>query len=36
MGDVTGDLSSRRGKIQGMEPEGPFQKVKAQIPLAEL
>jgi elongation factor G len=36
MGDVMGDLSSRRGKIQGMQPEGPFQKVKAQVPLSEL
>jgi elongation factor G len=36
MGDVMGDMSSRRGKIMGMEPEGPFQKVKAQAPLAEL
>ena len=36
MGDVMGDLSSRRGKIQGMEPDGPFQRVKAQVPLAEL
>ena len=31
-----GDLSSRRGKIMGMEPSGIFQIVKAQIPLAEL
>jgi elongation factor G len=36
MGDIMGDLSSRRGKIQGMEPEGPFQKVKAQVPLSSL
>ena len=36
MGDVMGDLSSRRGKIQGMEADGPFQRVKAQVPLAEL
>jgi elongation factor G len=36
MGDVMGDLSSRRGKIQGMQPDGPFQRVKAQVPLAEL
>jgi len=36
MGDVMGDLSSRRGKIQGMQAEGPFQKVKAQVPLSEL
>ncbi len=36
MGDVMGDLSSRRGKILGMDREGNFQKIKAQIPLAEL
>ena len=36
MGDVMGDISSRRGKISGMETEGPFQVVKAQAPLAEL
>jgi len=36
MGDVMGDVSSRRGKILGMDAEGPFQKVKAQVPLAEL
>ena len=36
MGDIMGDLSSRRGKIQGMEAEGPFQKVKAQVPLSSL
>ncbi|MCD6333864.1 MAG: elongation factor G [Candidatus Latescibacteria bacterium] len=36
MGDVMGDLSSRRGKIQGMEPSGHFQIVRAQVPLSEL
>jgi len=36
MGDVMGDLSSRRGKIQGMEQEENAQKIKAQVPLAEL
>ena len=36
MGDVMGDLSSRRGKISGMDREGNFQKIKAQVPLAEL
>ena len=36
MGDVMGDLSGRRGKIQGMEAEGHFQKIKALVPLAEL
>ncbi len=35
-GDIMGDISSRRGKIQGMEPEGTYQRVKAQVPLAEL
>ncbi len=36
MGDVMGDISSRRGKIQGMDAEGPFQIIKAKVPLAEL
>ena len=36
MGDVMGDLSSRRGKIQGMGSEGAFQVVRATVPLAEL
>jgi len=35
-GDVMGDLSSRRGKIMGMEPSGIFQIVKAQVPLVDL
>ncbi|MBP7461688.1 MAG: elongation factor G [Candidatus Delongbacteria bacterium] len=36
MGDVMGDISSRRGKILGMEARGHFQVIKAQVPLAEL
>ena len=36
MGDVMGDISSRRGKIEGMEAKGPFQIIKAKVPLAEL
>jgi elongation factor G len=36
MGDVMGDISSRRGKIQGMDNEGKFQIIKAKLPLAEL
>ncbi len=36
MGDVMGDISSRRGKILGMDSEGPFQIINAKIPLAEL
>jgi len=36
MGDVMGDISSRRGKIMGMEADGGFEKIKAKVPLAEL
>ncbi len=36
MGDVMGDISSKRGKISGMESEGTFQVIKAKVPLAEL
>ncbi len=36
MGDVIGDLNSRRGRILGMEPQDGYQKVKALVPLAEL
>ncbi|RMD50693.1 MAG: elongation factor G [Ignavibacteria bacterium] len=36
MGDVMGDISARRGKISGMDAEGPFQIIKAKVPLAEL
>jgi elongation factor G len=35
-GDVMGDISSRRGKIGGMEPEGRSQRIRAQVPQAEL
>jgi elongation factor G len=31
-----GDLSSRRGKIQGMDTEGTFQVIKAHVPAKEL
>ena len=36
MGDVIGDLSSRRGRIEGMEQRANSQVVKAQVPLAEM
>ena len=36
MGDVIGDLNSRRGKIQGMESRGGFQVVAAHVPLANM
>jgi len=35
-GDVMSDLSSRRGKIAGMEPEGDSQRIRASVPQAEL
>jgi elongation factor G len=35
-GDVMGDLSSRRGKIGGIEPEGKLQTINAKIPEAEI
>ncbi len=35
-GDVMGDLSSRRGKIGGMEPEGKAQTIVAKVPEAEI
>lgn len=35
-GDIMGDLSSRRGKIAGMDPEGRYQKIRGAVPLAEL
>jgi elongation factor G len=36
MGDVMGDISSRRGKILGVDSHGSFQVVKAQVAQAEL
>ena len=36
MGDVMGDISSKRGKILGMDSDGHFQIIKALVPLAEL
>ncbi len=36
MGDVMGDLSSRRGRILGMSPRGSNQVVRSEVPLAEL
>jgi elongation factor G len=36
MGDVIGDLSSRRGRVEGMEQRGNAQVVRAQVPLAEM
>jgi len=36
MGKVMGDLSSRRGKIIGMDTDGAFQVIKASVPTKEL
>jgi len=35
MGAVTGDLSSRRGRLLGMDAVGPLQEIKALVPQAE-
>ncbi len=35
-GAVMGDLSSRRGRPQGMEPRGSMQVIKAEVPMAEM
>jgi elongation factor G len=36
MGDLMGDLNSRRGRVQGMSTQGSMQLIKAQVPLAEM
>lgn len=36
MGDVMGDVSTRRGKVSGMDSAGKYQIIKAQVPLSEL
>ena len=36
MGDVIGDLNSRRGQIEGMDSRGTTQVVQAFVPLAEM
>ena len=36
MGDIMGDLNSRRGRIQGMIPGEGLQTIKAQVPMAEM
>src|SRR5699024_1391610 len=36
MGDVIGDINSRRGRIEGMEPRDGVQVVNAYVPLGEM
>ena len=36
MGDITGDVNGRRGRIIGIESQANFQTIRAQVPLAEI
>jgi elongation factor G len=36
MGDIMSDMNGKRGRIQGMEPQGKWQVIRAQAPLAEM
>jgi len=36
MGDVIGDLNSRRGRIEGMELRGTSQIIKSSVPLSDM
>ncbi|GAA0596984.1 elongation factor G [Virgibacillus siamensis] len=36
MGDIMGDVTSRRGRVEGMEARGPAQVIKAFVPLSEM
>jgi elongation factor G len=36
VGAVNGDLNSRRGRVQGMEPAGGMTNIKAEVPMAEI
>ena len=36
LGDIMGDITSRRGRVEGMEARGNAQVVKAFVPLAEM
>lgn len=36
MGDIMGDLQTRRAIIMGMDSEGHYQKIKARVPIAEM
>jgi len=36
VGDVIGDLNGRRGRPQGMEPDGEMTEIRAEVPMAEM
>src|SRR5581483_8144103 len=36
LGDVMGDLNARRGRVEGLEPRGNAQSIRAKVPLATM
>ena len=36
LGDIMGDITSRRGRVEGMEARGNAQVVRAMVPLSEM
>lgn len=36
MGDVMGDLNGRRGRVSGMDSQGRYQVIKAEVPMSEV
>ncbi|MGZ4807925.1 MAG: elongation factor G, partial [Thermoanaerobaculia bacterium] len=36
VGDLMGDLNSRRGRVEGVDAEGETQTIRARVPLAEM
>ena len=36
MGDITGNLSSKRGQVEGMEERGELKVIRAKVPLSEM
>ncbi|MGA1875042.1 MAG: elongation factor G, partial [bacterium] len=36
MGDIMGDLNSKRGRIQGIDSKGHYQDIRAEVPMAEM
>ncbi len=36
MGDIMGDLNGRRGRVLGMDAEGKYQVINAEVPMSEV
>src|SRR6266571_4688331 len=36
VGDLMGDLNSRRGRVEGVDAEGDTQTIKARVPMSEM